>query len=59
MNQPHNLSEAIDFAIAQDWWVIILVVVVPITIAVLLKKFEKWVWKKDGKIKNKKRSLYE
>jgi hypothetical protein len=41
MNQPHNLSEAIDFAIAKDWWIIILVVVVPITITIVLRKTEK------------------
>jgi hypothetical protein len=44
--QLNSLSKAIDFAIKQDWWIIVLVVVVPITFAVLLKKFEKWVKKK-------------
>jgi hypothetical protein len=54
MNQPHNSSEAIDFAIAQNWLVIILVVVVPIVYAILMKKFETWAEKKIKSLKKKK-----
>jgi hypothetical protein len=39
--QLNSLSKAIDFAIAKDWWIIILVVVVPITITIVLRKTEK------------------
>lgn len=52
--QLNSLSKAIDFAIAKDWWVIILVVIVPITFVIVLRKFEKWVERKikGGNVKN-------
>lgn len=49
---PQNLSNAIFYAIAQNWWVIILVVVIPIGYAVLIRKFEKL---SEVKIKNLKK----
>jgi len=51
--QPHNLSEAVVYAIEQNWWVIILVVVIPIGYTILMRKFEKWAYKKIKKIKKK------
>jgi len=51
--QPQNLSDAIFYAIAQDWWVIILVVVIPLGYAVLMRKFEKWAERKIKNIKKK------
>ena len=54
MNDPKNLTEAIFYAIAQNWWVIILVVVIPLGYAVLMRKFEKWTEKKIRSFKGKK-----
>jgi len=54
MNEPKNLTEAIIYAIEKDWWVIFLIVVIPITFAILIKKFEKWAEKKIKNIKKKK-----
>ncbi len=52
MNDPKNLTEAVSNAISQNWWVIVLVIVIPIGYAVLMKKFEKWA---EGKIRSFKR----
>ena len=49
MNQIHNLSEALNFALKQDWWIFVLVIVIPIVYAYLMKKFEQWLKKKFKK----------
>ena len=54
MTEPKNLTEAVLYAIEKDWWVIVLVVVIPITFAILMKKFEKLAEKKIKNIKKKK-----
>ena len=40
MSQPHNLSEALNFALKQDWWIFVLIILIP---------FEKWFKKKFDK----------
>jgi hypothetical protein len=54
MNEPKNLTKTILYAIEKEWWVIVFVVVIPITFAILMKKFEKWAEKKIKNIKKKK-----
>ena len=41
MGQPNNLSEALNFALKQDWWIFILVIVIPIGYAYLTRKLRK------------------
>jgi len=55
MNQPHNLTEALYFALKQNWWVPIAVIVIPLTFAYLFKKFEVWLEKKFNKNKKYKK----
>ena len=54
MNQPHNLTQSLYFALKQNWWVIILVIIIPIGYACLMKKFEKWAEKNIKSLKKKK-----
>jgi len=49
MNNPKNLTEAVLYAIQQNWLIIILVIVIPIGYAILMRKFEKWA---EGKIRS-------
>ena len=54
MNNPKNLTEAVSDAISQNWWVIVLVIVIPIGYAILMRKFEKWAERKIKNFKKKK-----
>jgi len=38
MNEPKNLTEAVLYAIEKDWWVIVLVIVIPIIYAKFAQK---------------------
>ena len=49
MNTPNNLTDAVLYATIQNWWIIILVIIIPIGYSILMKKFEKWL---KTKIKN-------
>jgi len=49
MNNPQNLSEAINLGISNSWYIFVGFLLLGIIIAIGLRKFEKWAYKKIKK----------